>query len=349
MLPRSDSGNHGEVHEFYPHKQDDSLPAFLHVVHGGNVARRIKRSDVEVDLSELDARFPIRDEARRALVASVDPFRVASLAFESVMNGDTLILCYHGISESWPSPSAIPVDRLERQLRHLLERGYRGTTFSEAVLSRPRGKTVAVTFDDGYRSIGEHGVPLLSRLGLPATLFVPTDWVGRDTPMAWKGIDRYVGERARAELLPLSWAEIASLSDAGWEIGSHTRSHPDLTTLEDDALARRAGRVAGGSRATAGPALPRDRIPVRLRRCARRPGGRASRLPRRCRTPRPHPSPHGHSSGRGWGSSPTIRTPAFERRLRPGAGGSSARGSARKSCAGGRRTAVSAQAAATSP
>ena len=159
--------------------------------------------------------------------------------------GDTLIICYHGISESWPSPSAIPVERLERQLCHLLERGYRGTTFSEAVLSRPRGKTVAVTFDDAYRSIGEHAVPLLSRLGLPATLFVPTHWVGRDTPMAWRGIDRYVGGAHEAELLPLSWAEIASLSDAGWEIGSHTRSHPDLTTLSDDEL----GVELAGSRA----------------------------------------------------------------------------------------------------
>jgi peptidoglycan/xylan/chitin deacetylase (PgdA/CDA1 family) len=118
----------------------------------------------------------------------------------------------------------------------VLERGYRGTTFSEAVLSRPRGKTVAVTFDDAYRSIGEQALPLLSRLGLPATLFVPTHWVGRDAPMAWEGMEHYVGGPHESELLPLSWKEITALSNAGWEIGSHTRSHPDLTTLGDDAL-----------------------------------------------------------------------------------------------------------------
>jgi peptidoglycan/xylan/chitin deacetylase (PgdA/CDA1 family) len=150
--------------------------------------------------------------------------------------GDTLILCYHGISDTWPSPGAIPIERLERQVSYLLGRGYSGTTFSEAVLSRPRGKTVAVTFDDGYRSIGEQALPLLSRLGLPATLFVPTNWVGRDAPMAWKNIDRWVGGEHESELMPLSWAEITSLSNAGWEIGSHTRSHPDLTTLGDEAL-----------------------------------------------------------------------------------------------------------------
>jgi peptidoglycan/xylan/chitin deacetylase (PgdA/CDA1 family) len=93
-----------------------------------------------------------------------------------------------------------------------------------------------VTFDDAYRSIGEHAAPLLSRLGLPGTLFVPTQWVGSEKPMSWSGIDRYVGGPHETELLPLSWEEIAALSDAGWEIGSHTRSHPDLTTLGDDAL-----------------------------------------------------------------------------------------------------------------
>ena len=77
------------------------------------------------------------------------------------------------------------------------------------MLSPPRGKTVAVTFDDAFRSIGEQAAPILSRLGLPGTLFVPTRWVDRDTPIAWKGLEHYVGGPHEAELLPMSWAEIA--------------------------------------------------------------------------------------------------------------------------------------------
>ena len=244
--------------------------------------------------------------------------------------GDTLIICYHGISDSWPSPSAIPVERLERQLCHLLERGYRGTTFSEAVLSRPRGKTVAVTFDDAYRSIGEHALPLLSRLGLPATLFVPTHWVGRDAPMAWKGIDRYVGGAHETELLPLSWAEITLT--LGRRLGD--RLAHALTPGPDDALRRRAGRraggVAGGSSRN-GWAGPAARSPTRTAFSMRASSGRPSE---RATAPVPRsPSASvadGRSSGREWGSTPTIRTPAFERRPRPGAGGSSARGSAKR-------------------
>lgn len=207
------------------------------------------------------------------------------------LTGDTLILCYHGLSDSWPSPSAIPVERLERQLQHVLERGYRGITFSEAV-SRPRGKTVAVTFDDAYRSIGEHAGPLLSRLGVPATVFVPTQWVGRDAPMAWRGIDRYVGGVHEAELLPMSWEEIASLADAGWEIGSHTRSHPDLTTLADDALDAeladsRADVEARLDRPCPAIAYPYGHVDARVIDAAGRAGYRTgAALPLRLRRPR---------------------------------------------------------------
>ncbi len=124
----------------------------------------------------------------------------------------------------------------------MLGRGYRGITFSEAVLSRPRGKTVAVTFDDAYRSIGEQAAPLLARLGLPGTLFVPTEWVGRDTPMAWWGIDRYVGGPHETELLPLSWKEITLT--VGHRLGD--RLAHAVAPGPQDARGRRTGRRAGG-------------------------------------------------------------------------------------------------------
>jgi peptidoglycan/xylan/chitin deacetylase (PgdA/CDA1 family) len=193
------------------------------------------------------------------------------------VSADTLILGYHGLSDSWPSPSAIPGDRLEEQLRYLLDRGYRGTTFSQAVLSPPRGKTVAVTFDDALRSIAEQAAPLLSSLGLPGTLFVPTLWVGAGAAVAWRGFDRYIGGPHSTELLPMSWAEVASLADAGWEIGSHTRSHRDLTTLDEASL---ADELAGSradceqrlGRACLAIAYPYGRVDARVVAAADRAG-----------------------------------------------------------------------------
>jgi peptidoglycan/xylan/chitin deacetylase (PgdA/CDA1 family) len=148
-----------------------------------------------------------------------------------------LVLCYHAVSEDWTATLSITPDLLERHVSLLLERGYSATTFSEAVTVPSAPKTLAVTFDDGFRSVFELGFPILSRLGVPGTLFVPTEKIGSGGPMSWPGIDRWLGGAYERELVGTSWDEVAELAAAGWEIGAHTRTHPRLTTLDDDRLA----------------------------------------------------------------------------------------------------------------
>ena len=151
--------------------------------------------------------------------------------------GAPLVLCYHAVSPDWDSTLAVTPQRLRRQLASLVRQGYRGATFAQIARGEADGKTVAVTFDDGFRSVLEHGLPVLADLGLPATIFVPTDFVGRSGPMSWSGIDHWVGGAHEEELECLSWDELRKLSKAGWEVGSHTRSHPHLPGLNDTALA----------------------------------------------------------------------------------------------------------------
>ncbi|MGC2374799.1 MAG: polysaccharide deacetylase family protein [Solirubrobacteraceae bacterium] len=153
------------------------------------------------------------------------------------MSDDTLVLCYHALSERFPAHMSTTPQRFACQLRWLARRGYKGVTFSEAVGSPPE-RTVAVTFDDGYQSVLRLGLPILQCLGWPATIFVPTDFIGSDQPMSWPGIDRWLGGEHESELLPLAWEELETLTSHRWEVGSHTCSHPKLTELDDDALAR---------------------------------------------------------------------------------------------------------------
>jgi len=54
--------------------------------------------------------------------------------------------------------------------------------------------------------------------------------------MAWPGIEHWRETEHAEELMPMSWEELERLAQAGWEIGSHTRSHPRLPTLDDAAL-----------------------------------------------------------------------------------------------------------------
>lgn len=148
-----------------------------------------------------------------------------------------ITLGYHALSERWPATLSVTPSRFREQIELLVARGYRATTFSELVEARSPEKLVAITFDDAFRSVVELAAPILSHLRLPATLFVPTAFVGTDA-LRWKGVDRWLEGPYHEEMKPASWSQIAALSDAGWEIGSHTRTHPRLTTLADAALER---------------------------------------------------------------------------------------------------------------
>jgi peptidoglycan/xylan/chitin deacetylase (PgdA/CDA1 family) len=153
---------------------------------------------------------------------------------------DTLVLCYHAISESWDAALSTTPARFEAQLELLLERGYRPVTFEQAVEGHATSgtATVAVTFDDAYRSVLELAAPIMKRLGVPGTIYAATNFVGSPKPMSWPGIDHWLGGPHEQELRCLGWDELRGLADEGWEIGSHTCSHPHLTQIGDGELER---------------------------------------------------------------------------------------------------------------
>jgi peptidoglycan/xylan/chitin deacetylase (PgdA/CDA1 family) len=149
---------------------------------------------------------------------------------------DVLVLCYHAVSERFPAPLSVTPAAFERQLQLLARAGYRGATFEEAVQT-PSGRTVAVTFDDAYLSVLELAKPLLDATGFTATVYAPTAYLDTpDRPLSWDGIEQWIGGEHERELLPMSWDQLGELAEAGWEIGSHTRTHPHLTSVDDEAL-----------------------------------------------------------------------------------------------------------------
>ncbi|HKH40976.1 MAG TPA: polysaccharide deacetylase family protein [Solirubrobacterales bacterium] len=149
-----------------------------------------------------------------------------------------LVVCYHAVSREWRAELAVSPEQLEDELRYLLGRGFDPVTFTKAVAGSEPGRVMAVTFDDAYRSVYEAARPILERLGVPGTVFVPTSFPSSRAPMSWPGIDGFVHGPSAAELVPASWDELRTLSRSGWEIGSHTRSHPHLPRLGDAELTR---------------------------------------------------------------------------------------------------------------
>jgi peptidoglycan/xylan/chitin deacetylase (PgdA/CDA1 family) len=151
---------------------------------------------------------------------------------------DVLSLCYHAVSPSWDWRYAVRPEQLGAQVKELLRRGYRPATFTEAVTAPPASRTLAVTFDDGHRSVLELGLPVLSELGVPATVFVVTGPADSGRSLTFGRLGGYVGTADEHELASLDWDGLRRLSEQGWEIGSHTQTHARLTDLDDTALAR---------------------------------------------------------------------------------------------------------------
>jgi peptidoglycan/xylan/chitin deacetylase (PgdA/CDA1 family) len=149
---------------------------------------------------------------------------------------DVLVLCYHAVSHRRGSRWTVAAEHFERQIAVLQRRGYVGATFNEALTTPPARRVVAITFDDASRSVLRVAFPILQAAGLQATVFVPTAYAPHARRADWAGIEPEAGLGHDDDLVCMSWEEIAVLADAGWEIGSHTRSHPMLSRLDDAAL-----------------------------------------------------------------------------------------------------------------
>jgi peptidoglycan/xylan/chitin deacetylase (PgdA/CDA1 family) len=147
-----------------------------------------------------------------------------------------LLLAYHAIG-TWSPALAIPEQVLRAQLSLLRRRGYIGLTAAEAERRRQEvtlpPRTVVVTFDDGFRSV-LRARPILDEAGFPATVFAVTSYVESGEPLWWPGLHHEQGRlRGEQDLRPLSWSDLELLRECGWEVGSHTVTHPLLPDVDD--------------------------------------------------------------------------------------------------------------------
>ena len=138
------------------------------------------------------------------------------------------IFGYHRLSEN-PETLSVAPEAFRRQMEHALSSGAEPVRLASVIerLRRPiHGRYFCVTFDDGYRDCLEEGEPVLSDLGIPATVYLPTAMIDDARPYPW-----YSDPPS-----PLSWDEIEDATERGLvDFGAHTRTHPWVTSLDDDA------------------------------------------------------------------------------------------------------------------
>ncbi|MFN0115815.1 MAG: glycosyltransferase [Paracoccaceae bacterium] len=151
------------------------------------------------------------------------------------------ILMYHRIAED-PLPAlgryATTPAAFGAQMEWLRSEGYAAITAEDFASAIWQGaplpeRPVVVSFDDAYRDNLAHAVPVLKRLEMTATIFVPTGHVGGAA--AW---DTLFGPPAPL----MTWEELALVRDAGLGLSSHGVSHRPMTALTLDELKDEAQR-----------------------------------------------------------------------------------------------------------
>jgi peptidoglycan/xylan/chitin deacetylase (PgdA/CDA1 family) len=136
------------------------------------------------------------------------------------------VLAFHQISDdfSW-SITRQRRNQFERGMSYLRDEGY--VTVPPSMIFDPEfssnDKSVILTFDDGYEDFYLNAFPVLKKYGFTACIFIITGYIGRKSNWDYNW--------GRFKKRNLSWEQILNLSQAGFEIGSHTVNHPDLTKI----------------------------------------------------------------------------------------------------------------------
>lgn len=100
-----------------------------------------------------------------------------------------LVLGYHNVDATWRWPTARP-EGFARQMAWLA-RSVNVVALDVALADLAAGRplpprAVAITFDDGYRDNLVHAVPVLRRLGLPATVFLVPGFLSHKVHAWWE-------------------------------------------------------------------------------------------------------------------------------------------------------------------
>lgn len=126
-----------------------------------------------------------------------------------------VVLEYHHVADDTPPSTSVTPETFERHMDYLEANGFEVWPLPRLVAAIRAGedvpdRAIALTFDDGYRSVYAEAFPRLQARGWPFTIFITTGYLD--------GGDRNF----------VSWDQLREMEAAGVTIGNHTVSHPHM-------------------------------------------------------------------------------------------------------------------------
>ncbi|MGC8941928.1 MAG: polysaccharide deacetylase family protein [Sulfurihydrogenibium sp.] len=136
------------------------------------------------------------------------------------------VLTYHNVDN--PPPEAklkslyVKPEKFEKHIKYLNKFKLK-TVLSDEIESQKN--SIILTFDDGYRDFIKNAYPILKRYNAKAIVFVVAGLTDRFNLWDW--------EKINVKKPLMDWEELRFLVSEGFEIGSHTITHPFLTKIPE--------------------------------------------------------------------------------------------------------------------
>jgi peptidoglycan/xylan/chitin deacetylase (PgdA/CDA1 family) len=180
-----------------------------------------------MELASLPTKAPIAKRVKAVIGYAAARVGVFAWDFRSKMT----IVTFHRVRDDMPEDGLTCKSAKFEKFCKFFRAHFRVISLAEQVAgcsaAKDMGGTLSITFDDGYRDNFEVAAPILRKLGLPATFFVVTGFVGTRTVAFWdRNLPRQPGW--------MDWDQLRELTAQGFDIGSHTDTHVDLGTADEE-------------------------------------------------------------------------------------------------------------------
>ena len=148
------------------------------------------------------------------------------------------ILMYHrvgAVNNDWERKYCVGARQFASHMHALADAGWQAAAIGDFFSWLDQGaalpqKTFLLTFDDGFLGVHEHAAPVLAELRWPATVFLVSGLLGKTDE--WTATQNPDG----ATHPLMNAGHIGELSKQRFSFQSHTRTHADLTMLDDGSL-----------------------------------------------------------------------------------------------------------------